>query len=151
MTSTPVDACSVCEPLSSEPTPHANSTTSSPRCTSPKASERTLPCWRVMTSATSSARSSSSWRNPNSTLVRLLSDAVRQSSAASRARRTTVAVSAAEARRTAATSSPVAGLRTGAVRSEVPAQAAPSCQWSMVGSTLTTGSPAPRRRSAARR
>src|SRR5205814_10031617 len=43
-TSTPVDTWSEKEPLSSCGMPQANSTTSRPRCTSPRASDSTLPC-----------------------------------------------------------------------------------------------------------
>ena len=54
--------------------PQANSTTSSPRVTSPSASESTLPCSAVMSAAMSSLRSLSSSRKRNSTWVRLVSD-----------------------------------------------------------------------------
>ncbi len=53
-TSTPVDACSENPPLRRLGTPHANSTFSRPRATSPSASERTLPCSAVMSRAMSS-------------------------------------------------------------------------------------------------
>ena len=49
--STPVPTSSVNSPLSSCGMPVANSTTSLPRCTSPAASEATLPCSDVITAA----------------------------------------------------------------------------------------------------
>ena len=52
-TSTPVETPSLKPPLSRCGAPQANSTTSSPRCTSPSASSSTLPCSAVMASATS--------------------------------------------------------------------------------------------------
>ena len=52
--STPPDTCGVISPLSRCPSPHANSTTSSARVTSPRASESTLPCSRVIRAAISS-------------------------------------------------------------------------------------------------
>ena len=52
--SMPVDTWSVKSPLSSWGMPHANSTTSMPRETSPCASVKTLPCSAVMRWASSS-------------------------------------------------------------------------------------------------
>ena len=57
--------------------PHANSTTSSPRATSPSASLGTLPCSAVMIAASSSVRAASSSRNRNSIVVRSASDVAR--------------------------------------------------------------------------
>ena len=58
--SMPVETWSVKSPLSSWGMPHANSTTSIPRMTSPCASENTLPCSAVMSLAISSRCSFSS-------------------------------------------------------------------------------------------
>ena len=52
-TSTPRDGCSENPPLSRWGTPHANSTFSMPRATSPFASDSTLPCSDVMIAARS--------------------------------------------------------------------------------------------------
>ena len=57
--------------------PQANSATSRPRVTSPRASSSTLPCSAVMSAAMSSLRSLSSSRNAKSTWVRLASEASR--------------------------------------------------------------------------
>ena len=62
--------------------PQANSTTSRPRAISPRASECTLPCSRVMISASSSLRESSSSRNRNITLARVVIEARPQVAAA---------------------------------------------------------------------
>ena len=55
-TSTPVETPSEKPPLSRCGMPHANSTTSRPRVTSPSASESTLPCSAVMSAASLLAR-----------------------------------------------------------------------------------------------
>ncbi len=73
-TSMPVAACSENSPLSSCGMPQANSTTSSPRAISPLESESTLPCSRVMISASSSVCLTSSSRKANRTEVRLAKD-----------------------------------------------------------------------------
>jgi hypothetical protein len=52
--SMPSAICSEYSPLSTSAMPHAYSTTSSPRITSPLASVNTLPCSRVMHSASRS-------------------------------------------------------------------------------------------------
>ena len=72
-TSTPDETFSEYPPLSRCAFPQANSTTSSPRVTSPSASESTLPCSRVMSSATSSLCALSSSRKANSTCIRRVS------------------------------------------------------------------------------
>ncbi len=69
--STPVETWSENSPLSSVGMPQANSMTSRPRCTSPAASDSTLPCSSEMISASSLVRALTSSRNANSTLVRL--------------------------------------------------------------------------------
>ncbi len=53
--SMPVPTASVYSPLSRCGMPQANSTTSSPRCTSPSASDSTLPCSAVTIAASSLA------------------------------------------------------------------------------------------------
>src|SRR5919202_2918016 len=78
-TSTPVDTWSEKSPLSRCGMPQANSTTSSPRCTSPRASESTLPCSSETTAASSSTRAFTSSRNANSVLARLASEDCDQS------------------------------------------------------------------------
>src|ERR1700712_2597017 len=112
--------------------PHANSTTSSPRCTSPSASESTLPCSSVITEAISVARALTISRKANSTFVRLLIEVCDQSGNASRAAAMAASTSLTSASSTSACCSPVAGLKTGAVRSEVPVVALPAIQCSMV-------------------
>ena len=72
--STPVPTCSDASPLSRCAAPQANSTTSSPRWTSPRASSTVLPCSAVITRARSVVRAASSSRNLNMTLERLASD-----------------------------------------------------------------------------
>ena len=74
-TSTPLATCSEKPPLSMAGTPHANSTFSRPRRTSPPASPSTLPCSAVTIAASSSARSCSSRWNANRMAARLDSDA----------------------------------------------------------------------------
>src|SRR2546423_7163370 len=128
-TSTPVDAWSEKEPLSSCGMPQANSTTSRPRCTSPRASESTLPCSWEMMRARSLTRALTSSRNANMTLVRVDSDACDHSSNAAFAVRTASSTSAAGARAPRACCSPVAGLNPGPERSPVPAVGFPPIQW----------------------
>src|SRR3954468_3360701 len=72
--STPVETWSENSPLSRVGTPQANSMTSRPRCTSPAASESTLPCSSEMISASCMVRALTSSRNAKSTLVRFDSD-----------------------------------------------------------------------------
>ena len=71
--------------------PHANSTTSRPRCTSPSASESTLPCSSVISSASSSTWALTSSRKAKSTLVRVLSEVCDQSGERRRAAAATAA------------------------------------------------------------
>src|SRR6266704_4222814 len=116
-TSTLVETWSEKEPLSSCGMPQANSTTSRPRCTSPRASETTLPCSSEMTSARSFTRALTSSRKANMILVRLDRDACDHSSNAAFAVRTASSTSAVEASATCACCAPVAGLNTGPKRS----------------------------------
>ena len=90
--------------------PHANSTTSRPRCTSPSASESTLPCSSVMSSARRSACALTSSRNANMIFVRALTDVCDQPGNASQAASIACSTSAVSARRTSAATWPVAGL-----------------------------------------
>ena len=109
--------------------PHANSTTSSPRVTSPRASESTLPCSAVMIAASSSLRALSSSRNANSTWVRVVSEDCRHCWKAPDAAATAASTSAEDARSTWPLTAPVAGLKTSPVRALLPAQLVPLIQW----------------------
>ena len=73
--STPVETCAEKSPLSSCGIPQANSTTSRPRWTSPRASLSTLPCSSVIASAIRPTLAFTSSRKANSTLVRWLREA----------------------------------------------------------------------------
>src|SRR3954447_4676014 len=112
--------------------PQANSTTSSPRCTSPRASDSTLPCSSVIASASSGARRLTISRNAKSTLVRRLIEVCDQAGNASRAAAIADSTSTASARSTSACCCPVAGLYTGAARSETPVAGLPAIQCSIV-------------------
>ena len=92
--------------------PQANSTTSWPRVTSPRASESTLPCSAVMIAASSSLRAFSSSRNANRIWVRLASEVSRQRGNAAAAAATTSFTSSSLASASWAVTSPVAGLVT---------------------------------------
>ena len=84
-TSIPVEACSVNPPFIRLGMPQANSTFSRPRCTSPIASESTLPCCAVIAAATVVLRSSRSSRIWNITSARFESDVARHAGNASAA------------------------------------------------------------------
>src|SRR6266516_4429440 len=112
--------------------PQANSITSSPRCTSPRASESTLPCSSETIAARSSIRSWTSCRKANSTAVRRDSDEFPHSSYALAAASTALCTSAGSAYRTWACCAPVAGCHTGPVRTELPELGAPAIQCWMV-------------------
>ena len=115
-TSTRVEAFSVNPPLSRCGMPQANSTTSWPRATSPRASDSTLPCSAVMSSASSPARASSSSRNRNSTRARRASEVSRQAGNAALAAATAASTSAGPASDSRAVVAPVAGSVTSEVR-----------------------------------
>ena len=100
--------------------PHANSTTSSPRVTSPSASDRTLPCSAVISAATSSLRALSSSRNANSACARRVSEELRHSANASLAAATASSTTAAVAKSTWPVRSPVAGSNTSPWRNATP-------------------------------
>ena len=126
--STPPETCGVISPLSRWPRPQANSTTSSPRVTSPRASESTLPCSRVIRAAISSLWRSISARNANITWARLVSDAAPHSAAPADAAATARSTSAAVANGTRATTSPVAGSVTSPWRSAARSSRRPPIQ-----------------------
>jgi hypothetical protein len=130
-TSTPVDACSLNPPLMRFGMPQANSTFSSPRATSPRASDSTLPCSAVRWAAISLRLASTSSRKWNMTSDRRLSDVARQSWAACVATATAPSTSSTDAKSTSACCSPVAGFHTGPVRPEVPGTTAPLIQCEM--------------------
>ena len=90
--------------------PQANSTTSMPRVTEPRASLSTLPCSAATNWASSSKCRSSNSLNRNSTAARRRGGVSRQAGKAAVAARIAAAVSAAEARGTRAATLPVAGL-----------------------------------------
>ncbi len=89
--------------------PQANSTTSRPRVTSPRASETTLPCSAVISSASSCLCWFTSSRNANSTWVRLVSDEFRQEANAAAAEATAWSTSSTEASGTSVRTVPSAG------------------------------------------
>ncbi len=97
-------------PLSRCGMPQANSTTSSPRVTSPWASEKTLPCSLVISRATSSRRASSSALKRNITRARTSGGVFDQPSNAAWAAAMASRVSSAEDSDTYRRGSPVAGL-----------------------------------------
>src|SRR5687768_18575562 len=131
-TSTSVDAWSEKDPFSRWGIPQANSTTSRPRSTSPRASESTFPCSALTSSASSPARAVASSRNANKTFARRESDAWDHSSKAAAATRTASSTSAAEPSTTSACWMPVAGSQTGAVPVGVPEVGLPPIQCSIV-------------------
>ena len=137
-----VEAFSVMLPLSRWARPQASSTISWPRVISPSASESTLPCSLVMISAASCLRSLSSSRNRNSTWVRRASEMSRHLGNAAAAEAITASASARDARVTCLVTLPVAGSYIGAVRSDSPANGAPSFQ---CGSTPPRRTVTPRR------
>ena len=69
-----VETWSENSPLVNSAIPHANSTTSIPRMTSPLASSNVLPCSAEMIRARSSVRALTSSRNANMTRERLTTD-----------------------------------------------------------------------------
>ena len=90
--------------------PQANSTTSSPRATSPIASDSTLPCSAVISVARSRACLVISSRNRNITSARRTSDVSRQPGRAAAAAATAAPTSAAPPKSTVPLTWPVAGL-----------------------------------------
>jgi hypothetical protein len=108
-TSIPVEACSLKPPFSRLGIPHANSTFSRPRCTSPIASDRTFPCCEVIIAAISVFRASRSSRIWNIVSARFESDVARQPGNASVAAATACPTSSVVAKSTSWVCSPVAG------------------------------------------
>jgi hypothetical protein len=127
-TSTPVEACSLKPPLIRCGTPHANSMFSSPRATSPIASDSTLPCSAVIREAISLRLASISSRRRNITSARFDRLAPRHAGKAAFAAATAASTSATDASPTSLDCSPLAGLNTGDVRSEVDSTTLPSIQ-----------------------
>ncbi len=90
--------------------PQQNSTTSSPRVTSPIASDSTLPCSAVRSFAISSRRSCRSSRMRKKSSARFARDTVRHSTNALFAAWTAWSTSSTVAKSTAPDRRPVAGL-----------------------------------------
>ena len=124
--SMPGPASVVYSPFSRCGAPMQNSTTSSPRCTSPLASGRVLPCSRESASASASMSRCRRRTNSISTRARRCGLTAAQAGCASAARATAWSTSSREASATRACTSPVAGLKTSAVRPEPPGARAPS-------------------------
>ena len=124
-TSMPVETCSEKSPFSRFGMPVAYSTFSSPRWTSPTASDRTLPCWDVRTFAMSVLRASMSSRIRNMMSARFDSEVARHAGNASRAASTALPTSPASAKSTSWVCSPVAGSKTGPVRPDSPGMCLP--------------------------
>ena len=99
--SMPAPTLSVKSPRSRCGMPQANSTTSRPRMTSPRASDRTLPCSSVMSRASSSRCVSMSDLKRNSTRARCRGGRAAHAGSARRAEAIAAEVSAALARASA--------------------------------------------------
>ena len=130
-TSTPADACSLYPPFNKCGTPHANSMFSSPRATSPIASDRTLPCSTLKTDASSLRFASTSSRILNMISARRDRLVARQSGNAVAAAATARSTSDTAAKSTSACCCPVAGSKTLPVRPDSPATNRPSIQCEM--------------------
>ena len=139
-TSTRVEAFSVKPPLIRCGMPQANSTTSWPRATSPRASLRTLPCSAVINSASSPARASSSSRNRNNTRARRASEVSRQAGNAALAAATAASTSAGAANDSRAVAAPVAGSVTSDDRPLPPSYSPPATQCGSTGTVAVTRS-----------
>ncbi len=107
--STSVETWSENSPLVSSAIPHAYSTTSIPRTTSPLASSTVLPCSAAMIRASSSVCSTTSSRNLNITRARRTTDVSAQASKAARAALTAASTSAGVPSSTLRCTWPVAG------------------------------------------
>ncbi len=108
--------------------PQANSTTSSPRLTSPSASAATLPCSRVRISAISFLCFSTSSRNANRTRVRVRERGLAPGLGRLRGRGDRRVHDRGVAKATCACCSPVAGFITAPQRSTGPSQLLPPIQ-----------------------
>ena len=117
--------------------PVANSMFSSPRATSPIASDSTLPCCSVMSRAMSLRCSCIASRIRNKMSARLDNDVRRQPANASFAVATAASTSSALAKSTSCVCAPVAGLKTGPVRPDSPATDFPPTQWLMRSTVIT--------------
>ena len=106
----PVPTCSVYSPFSRCGMPQANSTTSRPRCTSPSASDSTLPCSSVMIAEISRRSRSSNSFSLNITRARRSGGVAAQAGKAAAAAATAASTSARLARATWAMTSPAAGF-----------------------------------------
>ena len=109
-TSIPVDACSVMPPFRRCGMPQQNSITSSPRATSPSASDVTLPCSSVRWRAISSRLSWNSSRIAKKSSARFARDSARQAGNAAFAACTALSTSSAVARSRTPVCTPFAGL-----------------------------------------
>ena len=107
-----MDTPSLYPPFNKWGIPQANSTTSSPRVTSPRASDKTLPCSRVIAFANSSFLAFTISRKENRTWVRFASEVFRHSIDARFAAATASSITSIVAKSTFALTSPVAGLNT---------------------------------------
>ena len=123
--SMPVPTASVNSPFSRCGMPQANSTTSRPRCTSPSASDSTLPCSAVMIAESSVRSRSSSSFSLNMTRARRSGGVAAQAGHAAAAAATALLTSAASASATRAMTSPAAGLNTSPNLPLVPATGLP--------------------------
>jgi hypothetical protein len=110
--SIPVPTWSVYSPFSRCGMPQANSTTSRPRCTSPSASDSTLPCSPVIISDISRRSRSSRSFSLNITRARRSGGVAAQAGQAAFAAATVLSTSDASAIATFAVTSPEAGLNT---------------------------------------
>ena len=119
--------------------PQQNSITSSPRVTSPIASDSTLPCSAVRIFAISSRRSWTSSRIANRISARFAIESARHAGNAAFAAWTARSTSSTVAKSTAPACWPVAGLNTGPLRPEAPAYGAPEIQW-LIGLTAAGAS-----------
>ncbi len=109
----------------------ANSTTSSPRVTSPSASSNVLPCSELITSAIWSMRSHNMALKRSRMRARRSAGVLLHAGHAAFAAATAAFTSGAEARMMVFSEVPIAGLKTGCVRVWSPAKAAPFMKCAM--------------------
>ena len=109
--------------------PQQYSITSSPRVTSPSASESTLPCSAVRSFAASSRRAATSSRMRKKISARRPSETARHAGNASFAAWTALSTSSTVAKSTSPLWRPVAGLKTTPLRPDSPATVRPPIQW----------------------
>ncbi len=118
-------------PLSSSGAPQAYSTFSMPRCSSPTASSRVLPCSSLISAAILSLLASSSCLKRNMTWARLAGGVLRQAGKAALAESMAAWMVPRSASSTWRTGSPMDGLKTGAVRWPLRTMS-PLIRWAMV-------------------